>query len=136
MENSPPGIQTIRAGAGPGAAGEFETVDANVIDPTDGHDSHSAPLDTGAAPAERDLEVRIVSPITVPTPMMPRATNQNSLIVNNLLAGVGVAFRCFVVFFISAPATRGDFHGIRLQASFERSTINLSRCVFLGYQSG
>ena len=101
MENSPPGIQTIPPGAGSGAAGEFETVGANVIDPTDGHDSHSAAFDTGVAAAERDLEVRIANAITAPIPMTPRATNQRSLAVIALLASLGVVVRGFCSFFIA-----------------------------------
>jgi len=81
------------AGARPGATGEFETVGANVIDPTDGHDSHSAAFDTGVAAAERDLEVRIANAITAPIPMTPRATNQRSLTVIDLLVGFGVVLR-------------------------------------------
>lgn len=101
MENSPPGIQTIRPGAEPGAVAEFETVGANVIDPTDGHDSHCVVFETGMAAAEGVLELRIASPITAPAAMTPTATSQRSLAITDLLTGVGVVFRVFVVFFIS-----------------------------------
>jgi len=100
IENSPPGIQTIRAGAGPGVVEEFETVGANVIGPTDGHDSHSGAFDTGVAVARRDLELRIASPITAPIAMTPKAANQRSLAVIDLFAGAGVVLRNFCSFFI------------------------------------
>ena len=100
MEKSPPGIQTIRAGAGPGAVGEFETVGANVIDPTDGHDSHSGAFDRGVAVAKRDLELRIASPITAPIAMTPKATNQRSLAVIDLFAHWVFVFRVSGSFFI------------------------------------
>jgi len=85
IENSPPGIQTIRAGAGPWAVGEFETVGANVIGPTDEHDLHSGDFDTGVAVAKRDLEFRLASPITAPIAMTPNARNQRNLAVIDLV---------------------------------------------------
>jgi len=66
----------MRAGAAPGAVAEFKTVGANVIDPMDGHDSHSVVFDTGVAAAEGVLEVRIASPITAPAAMTLTATSQ------------------------------------------------------------
>jgi hypothetical protein len=92
----------MRAGAGPGAVAEFNTVGAKVIDPMEGHDSHSVVIDAGIAGAERVFEVRIAKPITAPVTMTPMATNQRSLAVIDLLAGVGVVARVSVVFFISA----------------------------------
>jgi hypothetical protein len=100
IENSPPGIHTIPAGTGPGAVKDFETVGANVIGPTDGHDSHSAVFGAGGATDERDLEVRIANPITAPTAMRPRATKKRDLALNKVLAGLGL-FLDFVCFFIA-----------------------------------
>jgi hypothetical protein len=93
----------MRSGARSGAVAEFKTVGANVIDPMDGHDSHSVVFDTGVAAAEGVLEVRIASPITAPAAVTPTATSQRSLAVTDLLTGVGIVFRVFVVFFISLP---------------------------------
>ena len=78
-------------------------VGVKEIEPTEGHDSHSAAFDTGGAAAKRDLDVRIVSPMTAMIAMMLRATNQRSPTVNNLLLGLGAAFRCLCSFFIARP---------------------------------
>ncbi len=92
-------------GAGPGAVAEFETVDANVIDATDGHDSHSVVLDAGVAAVEGVFEVRIANPITAPVAMMPMATSQRSLALIDPRAGLGVVARAFAFFFISPHET-------------------------------
>ena len=107
-------------------------VGAKEIEPTEGHDSHSAVFDRGVAGAKRDLDVRIVSPMTAPIAMMLRARNQRSPTVNNLLLGLGAAFRCLCCFFIAL-----------LENSCDRSGSPPWLCdgkvapsgVFLGYQS-
>jgi len=88
-------------GAAPGGVDGFETVVANVIGPTDGHDSHSAAFTAGGAADERDLEVRIASPITAPTAMRPRATSHSNFPDNNSLGGLGFVVLDVVCFFIA-----------------------------------
>jgi hypothetical protein len=77
IENSPPEIQTVPAGAGPGAVEEFGTVPENAIEPADGHDSHSALIVNGVVTAERDLDARSVTPTTAPTAMRLVAISQS-----------------------------------------------------------
>ena len=72
-----------------------------MIDPTDGHDSHSVVFDTGVAAAVGVLEARIASPTTAPTAMTPMATSQRSLAVIDLRAGSGFVFLGFCSFFIA-----------------------------------
>jgi hypothetical protein len=93
IENSPPGIQTIPAGAGPGGVDVFEVVGTKVIDPTDGHDSHSVAVDKGVAAA--GLSRRIVNPTTAPIAMTLKVPSQKNLAFKTLLLSLEAVFRDF-----------------------------------------
>jgi len=102
MENSPPGIQTIPTGDEPGAVREFETVGANVIEPTNGQASHAAVSETGVVVSEGDLDVRIESNDGTDRDDAER-NKPKSLAVNPLLGTLVVAISGFLCFFISPP---------------------------------
>jgi len=102
------------AGAAPGAVDGFETVGANVIGPTEGHDSHSDGFEGAVVAAERDFVACSEKPITAPIAMTPTATTERTLKVSNFVGSLSVAFRGFGDFFMDAPGTAHQNSGVRI----------------------